>query len=166
MSKLDHVVSLTSSDAASKQKATLQQRTTTRKSINTGYNVLFLRRKVASLHWMDKMKKFRKASQLQSTTKSLDTLTVEMAAPVVTASAMREMHHFKPNRRKLQLIDSFHRYARSSCGCRFPESREPQGHTLSEARRLRKVQRESQFAQHVSVFDAFLSSGGVVSWRL
>lgn len=93
---------------------------------------------LASLHWMDKMKKFRKASQLQSTTKSLDTLTVEMAAPVVTASAMREMHHFKRNRRKLQLIDSFHRYARSSCGCRFPESREPQGHTLSEARRLRK----------------------------
>ena len=49
MSKLDHVVSLTSSDAASKQKATLQQRTTTRKSINTGYNVLFLRRKVARI---------------------------------------------------------------------------------------------------------------------
>ena len=122
--------------------------------------------RLASLHGMDKMKKFRKASQLQSTTKSLDTLTVEMAAPVVTASAMREMQHFKRNRRKLQLIDSFHRYARSSCGCRFPESREPQGHTLSEARRLRKVQRESQFAQHVCVFDAFLSLGGVVSWRL
>src|ERR1700730_17155717 len=69
---------------------------------------------------------------------SLDTLTVEMAAPVVTASAMREMHYFKRNRRKLQPIDSFHRYARSSCGCRFPESREPQGHTLSKARRLRK----------------------------
>src|SRR5450432_2730281 len=48
MPKLDHAASLTSSDAASKQKATLQQRTTNRKSINTGYNVLFLRRKVAS----------------------------------------------------------------------------------------------------------------------
>ena len=48
MSKLDHAASLTSSDAASTQKATLQQRTTNRKSINTGYNVLFLRRKVAS----------------------------------------------------------------------------------------------------------------------
>jgi hypothetical protein len=47
MSKLDHAASLTSSDAASKQKATLQQRTTNRKSINTGYNALFLRRKVA-----------------------------------------------------------------------------------------------------------------------
>src|SRR5260221_3355521 len=47
MSKLDHAASLTSSDAAAKQKATLQQRTTNRKSINTGYNVLFLRRKVA-----------------------------------------------------------------------------------------------------------------------
>src|ERR1700739_2247116 len=47
MSKLDHAASLISSDAASKQKATLQQRTTNRKSKNTGYNVLFLRRKVA-----------------------------------------------------------------------------------------------------------------------
>src|ERR1700739_2229121 len=48
MSKLDHAASLISSDAAAKQKATLQQRTTNRKSINSGYNVLFLRRKVAS----------------------------------------------------------------------------------------------------------------------
>jgi hypothetical protein len=48
MSKLDHAASLTSSDAASTQKATLQQRTTNQKSTNTGYNVLFLRRKVAS----------------------------------------------------------------------------------------------------------------------
>src|SRR5258708_14508467 len=47
MSKLDHAASLISSDAAAKQKATLQQRTTNRKSINTGYNGLFLRRKVA-----------------------------------------------------------------------------------------------------------------------
>jgi hypothetical protein len=47
MPKLDHAASLTSSDVASKQKATLQQRTTNRKSINTGYNVFFLRRKVA-----------------------------------------------------------------------------------------------------------------------
>src|SRR4030095_6115741 len=47
MSKLDHAASLTSSDAASTRKATLQQRITNRKSINTGYNVLFLRRKVA-----------------------------------------------------------------------------------------------------------------------
>jgi hypothetical protein len=49
MSKLDHAASLTSSDAAAKQKATLQQRTTNRKSMNTGDNVLFLRRKVAKL---------------------------------------------------------------------------------------------------------------------
>jgi len=48
MPKLDHAASLTSSDAASKQKATLQQRTTNRKSINTGYDALFLRRKVAT----------------------------------------------------------------------------------------------------------------------
>ena len=47
MSKLDHAASFTSSDAASTQKATLQQRTSNRKPINTGYNVLFLRRKVA-----------------------------------------------------------------------------------------------------------------------
>src|SRR4030095_4382944 len=47
MSKLDHAASLTSSDAASTRKATLQQRITNTKSINTGYNVLFLRRKVA-----------------------------------------------------------------------------------------------------------------------
>src|SRR4030095_15453679 len=47
MSKLDHAASLISSDAASTQKATLQQRITNRKSINTGDNVLFLRRKVA-----------------------------------------------------------------------------------------------------------------------
>jgi hypothetical protein len=48
MSKLDHAASLTSSDAASTRKATLQQCTTNRKSINTGYDALFLRRKVAS----------------------------------------------------------------------------------------------------------------------
>ena len=48
MSKLDHAASLISSDAASTRKATLQHRTINRKSINTGYNVLFLRRKVAS----------------------------------------------------------------------------------------------------------------------
>src|SRR6266496_3954651 len=47
MSKLDHAASLTSSDAASTRKATLQQRTTNRKSINTGYKALYLRRKVA-----------------------------------------------------------------------------------------------------------------------
>src|SRR5215470_3126481 len=47
MSKLDHAASLISSDAASTQKATLQQRTTNRKSINAGYDALFLRRKVA-----------------------------------------------------------------------------------------------------------------------
>src|SRR6266852_2578874 len=53
MPKLDHAASLISSDAASTRKATLQQRTTNRKSINTGYNVLFLRRKVASIcHYM------------------------------------------------------------------------------------------------------------------
>src|SRR6266446_2915186 len=48
MPKLDHAASLISSDAASTRKATLQRRTTNRKSINTGYNVLFLRRKVTS----------------------------------------------------------------------------------------------------------------------
>src|SRR2546426_12169220 len=53
MSKLDHAASLTSSDAAAKQKATLQQRTTHRKPINTGYNVLFLRRKVAKALGID-----------------------------------------------------------------------------------------------------------------
>src|SRR5437660_11106567 len=46
MSKLDHAASLISSDAASPRKATLLQCTTNRKSINTGYDALFLRRKV------------------------------------------------------------------------------------------------------------------------
>src|SRR3989442_903923 len=49
MSKLDHAASLTSSDAASTRKATLQHRATNRKSKNTGYDVLILRRKVANL---------------------------------------------------------------------------------------------------------------------
>src|SRR6266481_5504988 len=49
MSKLDHAASLISSDAASTQKATLQHRTTNRKSINTGYETLYLRRKVVRI---------------------------------------------------------------------------------------------------------------------
>src|SRR4030095_15877494 len=47
MSKLDHAASLIPSDAASTQKATLQQRTTNRKPINACYDALYLRRKVA-----------------------------------------------------------------------------------------------------------------------
>src|SRR6266481_9712601 len=49
MSKLDHAASLISSDAASTRKATLQHRTTNRKRINTCYDALYLRWKVASL---------------------------------------------------------------------------------------------------------------------
>src|SRR5882724_9302428 len=49
MSKLDHAASLISSDAASTRKATLPQRTTKRKSTNTGCDALYLRWKVASL---------------------------------------------------------------------------------------------------------------------
>src|SRR5216684_3034189 len=48
MSKLDHAASLISSDAASTRKATLQHRTTNRKSINTCYDASYLRRKVAN----------------------------------------------------------------------------------------------------------------------
>jgi hypothetical protein len=54
MSKLDHAASLISSDAASTRKATLQQCTTNRKSINTRYDALYLRRKVARLQHFHK----------------------------------------------------------------------------------------------------------------
>src|SRR5882762_11576683 len=47
-SKLDHAASLISSDAAATRKATPQHRPTNRKSINTCYDALYLRRKVAS----------------------------------------------------------------------------------------------------------------------
>src|SRR6266403_294829 len=47
MPKLDHAASLISSDAAATRKATLQHLRFNRKSINTRYNALFLRRKVA-----------------------------------------------------------------------------------------------------------------------
>src|SRR5882724_8900040 len=48
MPKLDHAASLISSDAAATRKATLQHLRFNRKSINTRYNALFLRRKVVS----------------------------------------------------------------------------------------------------------------------
>src|SRR6266403_4853276 len=46
MSKLDHAASLISSDAASPRKATLAPRARGRKSINAGYDPLYLRREV------------------------------------------------------------------------------------------------------------------------
>src|SRR5580704_1432270 len=49
MSKLYHAASLISSDAASTRKATLQHRTINRKPINTRFDALYLRWKVASL---------------------------------------------------------------------------------------------------------------------
>src|SRR6266852_5728621 len=47
VSKLDHVASLISSEAASTRKATLQHQTTNRKFTNSHQDALYLRRKVA-----------------------------------------------------------------------------------------------------------------------
>jgi len=82
---------------------------------------------------------------------TLAVLGAEMALPAITTSALRAMHHFAQNHhnRKLLLIDSFHGYGCNWCGCRFPETRAVDGRNASETVRLRKSQREKQFADHI-----------------
>jgi hypothetical protein len=82
---------------------------------------------------------------------TLAVLSAKMALPAITASALRAMHHFAQNHhhRKLLLIDSFHGYGCNWCGCRFPETRVVEGRTASETVRLRKSQRQKQFADHI-----------------
>jgi hypothetical protein len=81
--------------------------------------------------------------------KVIAALSAEMSVPHITTSALRALHQFAPRARKLHLIDSFHGYACSWCGCRFPESRPPQGHSAIENSHLAKLHREKQFAAHI-----------------
>jgi hypothetical protein len=85
---------------------------------------------------------------------ALGKLTAEMARPNRTASVLRSQLS-KPggNHRKLELIDAFHGFACSWCGCRFPESSMPID-TLKNSKAAPKSQhlsaaREKQFAAHL-----------------
>lgn len=83
------------------------------------------------------------------TRKALSALAAEMNVPHITTSAVRALHHLAPHARKLDFIDPFHGYACSWCGCRFPESRPPQGDSAAENLLLQKFHREKQFSRHV-----------------
>jgi predicted adenine nucleotide alpha hydrolase (AANH) superfamily ATPase len=86
--------------------------------------------------------------------KALGRLAAEMARPNRTASVLRSKLS-KPggSHRKLELIDAFHGYACSWCGCRFPESalstHTPKNLTVAQKRRRLAAEREKQFAAHV-----------------
>jgi hypothetical protein len=81
--------------------------------------------------------------------KIIAALSAEMSKQHVTNSALRALHQLQPRSRKLRLIDPFHGHACSWCGCRFPESRPPQGDSASENARLAKLHREKEFAAHI-----------------
>jgi hypothetical protein len=76
-------------------------------------------------------------------------LSAEMNVPHITTSAVRALHQLASHARKLDFIDPFYGYACSWCGCRFPESRQPQGNFAAENSRLQKFHREKQFSQHI-----------------
>ena len=86
--------------------------------------------------------------------KALGKLTAEMARPHRTASVLRSKLS-KPggSHRSLELIDTFHGYACSWCGCRFPESvlaiANAKNLTAAQKRRRFAAEREKQFGAHV-----------------
>jgi predicted adenine nucleotide alpha hydrolase (AANH) superfamily ATPase len=86
--------------------------------------------------------------------KALGKLATEMARPNRTASVLRSKLS-KPggSHRKLELIDGFHGYACSWCGCGFPESAMAadtrKNLTVAQKRRHLAAEREKQFAAHV-----------------
>ena len=94
-------------------------------------------------------------TQVRTTSKkALGKLAAEMAVPTITASALRAQHAIHEGRhRKLELIDAFHGFACSWCGCRFPETERslglPGNLKLAERHRLLAAVREKQFAAHV-----------------
>ena len=82
--------------------------------------------------------------------KTLRLLTTGMAKPRIAASALKAMRRkAKHEQRELVIIDSFHGYECSWCGCRFPETAVSDGVSLFEKRHLAKVLREKQFLEHV-----------------
>jgi hypothetical protein len=85
----------------------------------------------------------------KSARKAIAALSAEMSLPHITTSALRVLHHLAPHSRKLDFIDPFHGHACSWCGCRFPESRPPQGNSAAENLLLQKFHREKQFSRHV-----------------
>lgn len=89
------------------------------------------------------------AAEKKTTRKALAALSAAMNVPHITTSALRALHQLTPHSRKLDFIDPFHGHACSWCGCRFPESRPPEGYSPSDASRLRKLHREKQFAAHI-----------------
>jgi hypothetical protein len=82
--------------------------------------------------------------------RTLRLLTRGMAKPRIAASALKAMRRkAKQEQRELVIIDSFHGYECSWCGCRFPETAVSDSVSLFEKRHLVKVLREKQFAEHV-----------------
>ena len=59
-------------------------------------------------------------------------LSTEMGTPRFAASAV-----------------ALNGYECSGCGCRFPETRAPEGRTPAETRRLEKIHIQREFARHV-----------------
>jgi hypothetical protein len=86
--------------------------------------------------------------------KALGELIAEMAKSNRTASVLRSKLSKPGGRhRKLELIDAFHGFACSWCGCRFPESERsvdlPRNLTVVQKPRRLAAEREKQFAAHV-----------------
>jgi hypothetical protein len=82
--------------------------------------------------------------------KTLRLLTRGMAEPRIAASARKAMRiKARHEQRELVIIDFFHGYECSWCGCRFPETVVPAGDSLFEKRHVAKVLREKQFLEHV-----------------
>lgn len=90
----------------------------------------------------------------KTSTRALRKLAAEMAQPNRTASVLRSQLS-KPggSHRKLELIDAFHGFACSWCGCRFPESatpfKTPNNLTVAQKGQHLSAEREKQFAAHL-----------------
>jgi hypothetical protein len=81
--------------------------------------------------------------------RTLRLLTRGMAKPRIAASALKAIRRkARLEQRELVIVDSFHGYECSWCGCRFPETADPGGVSLFEKRHLAKVLREKQFLEH------------------
>ncbi len=82
--------------------------------------------------------------------KTLRLLTRGMAEPRITASALKATRvNARHEQRELVILDFFHGYECSWCGCRFPETAVPDGDSLFGKRHVAKVLREKQFLEHV-----------------
>ena len=83
------------------------------------------------------------------TRETLRLLTKEMGEPRISASAVKAMRpKGRLERRELVIIDSFHGYECSRCGCRFPEYAIRKGPPMFEERILKRALAEKEFSSH------------------